>query len=92
VAGGARSAQTLERVRAAGADALEVDVTDQASPRPSSRAWAAATSRIATKRTRWKPGQEQGAQAGVAAYALDHDNADRLWELSLELIGGRGGG
>jgi hypothetical protein len=65
VAGGACSAQTLERVRAAGADALEVDVTDQASPRPSSRAWA---------------------------YALDHDNADRLWELSLELIGGRGGG
>jgi hypothetical protein len=35
-----------------------------------------------------EPGQEQGAQAGVAAYALDHDNADRLWELSLELIGG----
>jgi NAD(P)-dependent dehydrogenase (short-subunit alcohol dehydrogenase family) len=31
VAGGARSAETLERVRAAGADALEVDVTDQAS-------------------------------------------------------------
>lgn len=39
-----------------------------------------------------EPGQEQGAQAGVTAYALDHDNADRLWELSLELIGGRGGG
>jgi NAD(P)-dependent dehydrogenase (short-subunit alcohol dehydrogenase family) len=31
VAGGARSAQTLEKVRAAGADALEVDVTEQAS-------------------------------------------------------------
>src|SRR4051794_21653258 len=31
VTGGARSAQTLDRVRAAGADALEVDVTDQAS-------------------------------------------------------------
>jgi NADP-dependent 3-hydroxy acid dehydrogenase YdfG len=31
VAGGARSAETLEKVRAAGADALEVDVTDQAS-------------------------------------------------------------
>src|SRR3954447_13522284 len=30
-AGGARSPDTLERVRAAGADALEVDVTDQAS-------------------------------------------------------------
>jgi NAD(P)-dependent dehydrogenase (short-subunit alcohol dehydrogenase family) len=31
VAGGARSPETLEKVRAAGADALEVDVTDQAS-------------------------------------------------------------
>jgi NAD(P)-dependent dehydrogenase (short-subunit alcohol dehydrogenase family) len=31
VAGGARSAQTLEKVRAAGADALEVDVTEQGS-------------------------------------------------------------
>ena len=31
VAGGARSSETLERVRAAGADALEVDVTNQAS-------------------------------------------------------------
>jgi NAD(P)-dependent dehydrogenase (short-subunit alcohol dehydrogenase family) len=31
VAGAARSADTLERVRSAGADALEVDVTDQAS-------------------------------------------------------------
>jgi len=32
------------------------------------------------------PGAEQGAGAGVAAYALDRDNADLLWELSLELI------
>lgn len=31
VTGAARSAQTLDRVRATGADALEVDVTDQAS-------------------------------------------------------------
>src|SRR4051794_28556170 len=31
VAGGARSEETLEKVRAAGADALQVDVTDQAS-------------------------------------------------------------
>jgi len=31
VAGGARSPETLEKVRSAGADALEVDVTDQAS-------------------------------------------------------------
>ena len=31
VAGGARSPETLEKVRNAGADALEVDVTDQAS-------------------------------------------------------------
>ena len=31
VAGAARSAETLEKVRSAGADALEVDVTDQAS-------------------------------------------------------------
>jgi NAD(P)-dependent dehydrogenase (short-subunit alcohol dehydrogenase family) len=31
VTGAARSAETLEKVRAAGADALEVDVTDQAS-------------------------------------------------------------
>jgi NAD(P)-dependent dehydrogenase (short-subunit alcohol dehydrogenase family) len=26
---------------------------------------------------------------GVAAYALDPDNADRLWELSLEMLAGR---
>lgn len=40
-----------------------------------------------------EPGEEQGAEAGVAAYALDRDNADRLWELSLELTGrGRDGG
>src|SRR3954469_16930017 len=31
VAGAARSAETLDKVRGAGADALEVDVTDQAS-------------------------------------------------------------
>ena len=31
MAGAARSQETLEKVRAAGADALEVDVTDQAS-------------------------------------------------------------
>ena len=34
-----------------------------------------------------EPGQEGGAEAGVAAYALDRGDADRLWELSLELIG-----
>ncbi len=40
-----------------------------------------------------EPGQEQGAEAGVAAYALDRGDADRLWELSLGLIGrGRDGG
>lgn len=40
-----------------------------------------------------QPGQEQEAGGGVAAYALDRDDADRLWELSLELIGrGRDGG
>ena len=39
-----------------------------------------------------EPGQEQGAGAGVAAYALDRGDADRLWGLSLELIGeGRAG-
>ena len=38
------------------------------------------------------PGQEQGAEAGVAAYALDRGDADWLWELSLELMGrGRDG-
>ena len=30
-----------------------------------------------------EPGSDESAAAGVAAYALDHDNADRLWELSL---------
>jgi hypothetical protein len=24
--------------------------------------------------------------SGVAPYALDHDNAERLWEVSLELV------
>ena len=36
-----------------------------------------------------EPGQEQGAEAGVAAYALDRGDADRLWELTLSLIGSR---
>ena len=33
-----------------------------------------------------EPGSEESAAAGVATYALDHDNADRLWELSRDLI------
>ena len=33
-----------------------------------------------------EPGSELGAVAGVAQYALDRDNADRLWELSEQLI------
>jgi NAD(P)-dependent dehydrogenase (short-subunit alcohol dehydrogenase family) len=32
------------------------------------------------------PGSEADSAAGVATYALDRDNADRLWELSLDLI------
>jgi hypothetical protein len=32
-------------------------------------------------------GAEQGAHTGgVAPYALDPDNADRLWQISRELI------
>jgi NADP-dependent 3-hydroxy acid dehydrogenase YdfG len=41
VAGGARSTDTLEKLRAAGADALDVDVTDQASVRGALEAVAA---------------------------------------------------
>jgi NAD(P)-dependent dehydrogenase (short-subunit alcohol dehydrogenase family) len=33
-----------------------------------------------------EPGSEKGAVAGVATYALDREYADRLWELSLDLI------
>jgi NAD(P)-dependent dehydrogenase (short-subunit alcohol dehydrogenase family) len=33
-----------------------------------------------------EPGSEEGLAAGVASYALDRENADRLWELSLDLI------
>ena len=32
------------------------------------------------------PGTEREAAAGVAQYALDRDNADRLWELSEQLV------
>ena len=40
-----------------------------------------------------EPGSEQAAAGSVAAYALDRGDADRLWELSLKLIGrGRDGG
>ena len=40
-----------------------------------------------------EPGSEPAAAGGVAAYALDRGDADRLWDLSLELIGrGRDGG
>ena len=34
-----------------------------------------------------QPDEMQGATGGVAAYALDPGNADRLWELSLKLTG-----
>ena len=53
-------------------------------PRRSSRASAAATSRTATR-----PGSIHGprpARAGVAPYALDPDNAERLWDVSPVLI------
>jgi NAD(P)-dependent dehydrogenase (short-subunit alcohol dehydrogenase family) len=33
-----------------------------------------------------EPGSEEAAPAGVATYAVDRENADRLWELSLDLI------
>ena len=33
-----------------------------------------------------EPGTERVAEAGVAQYALDRDNADRLWELSEHLV------
>ena len=33
-----------------------------------------------------EPGTEREAAAGVAQYALDRDNADRLWELSEQLV------
>jgi len=33
------------------------------------------------------PDEMEGATGGVASYALDRDNADRLWELSLKLTG-----
>ena len=34
-----------------------------------------------------EPGTAGGRGFGVAAYALDPDNAERLWELSLKLLG-----
>ena len=46
VTGGARSAQTLDRVRSAGADALEVDVTDQESVGAALRAVAERHGRV----------------------------------------------
>ncbi len=33
-----------------------------------------------------QPDEMEGATDGVASYAVDRDNADRLWELSLELV------
>jgi hypothetical protein len=30
---------------------------------------------------------EPGVRRGVAAYAIDPDNAARLWQVSLDLIG-----
>ena len=33
------------------------------------------------------PSASEVGGSGVAAYALDPDNAKRLWEISLELIG-----
>ena len=29
--------------------------------------------------------ERSGHTGGVAPYAVDHDNADRLWQISLEL-------
>jgi NAD(P)-dependent dehydrogenase (short-subunit alcohol dehydrogenase family) len=35
------------------------------------------------------PGGPEWQPSGVAGYALDPDNARRLWEMSLDLVGGR---
>jgi hypothetical protein len=31
------------------------------------------------------PYERSGHTGGVSPYAVDHDNADRLWQISLEL-------
>ena len=51
-----------------------------------SRASAAATTRTAPRR-RSSSGAADRGSGGVAPYALDADNADRLWELSERLLG-----
>jgi hypothetical protein len=33
------------------------------------------------------PGASQGLRSGVAAYALDPGNAERLWDVSERLVG-----
>ena len=55
-------------------------------PIPRSRASAAATTRTAPRRRSIERRGERGT-GGVAPYALDPDNADRLWELSERLLG-----
>ena len=53
---------------------------------PSSKASAAAISRTATRR---RVVERRGApgSGGVASYALDPANAERLWEVSLRMTG-----
>ena len=55
-------------------------------PIPRSRASAAATTRTARRRPS-SSAAASAARGGVAPYALDADNADRLWELSERLLG-----
>jgi len=54
-------------------------------PPPSWRGSAGATSRTANEAPLIHRRGEAGL-GGVAAYALDRDNAERLWEVSLETI------
>ena len=76
------------RARAAGsaqdARAGRRDVGAAWRPRRSSRASAAATTRTAP-RPRWSSGVRESR--GVARYALDPENADRLWALSERVLG-----
>jgi hypothetical protein len=50
---------------------------------PSSKASKAATSRTATRRRSVDPASAERTGSGVAPYAVDPTNAERLWELSL---------
>lgn len=80
--------EELERAKAAGIYHLKTAEQPASSSRPrrSSKELGAGTSRTVTRPPVVDPAEAESTGAGVAAYALDHGSAERLWELSVATL------